>query len=94
MILNFSVQSGRAQGFQQDVCSEHRHRLRPHVAPPPDRVSQHDDPHGVPEPDSGAHAQRLQYCLLPDLGEPLGPEHHQTCQKPSKVSENLLELWT
>lgn len=38
---------------------ERGHRVRTHAAPARDRDGQHRGPHGLPEPDSGAHTDRV-----------------------------------
>lgn len=94
-----SPQGDRAQGLQQDVCSERRHCVRTHVTAPSDRVGQHDHPHGVPEPDSGADAQPVPDHLLSGVEGPPGclhdhsqapPENTTTVELPESVVEHLL----
>lgn len=48
-------QGDRPRRSQPHDHAERRHRVRTHAAPARDRDGQHRGPHGVPEPDSGAH---------------------------------------
>lgn len=69
------LQSDWAWRDEPHVCPKYGHRVRSNVAETTGGV-QHHHAHGLPEPDRGAHSQRVQWALPNQMKSPDGKEEN------------------